>query len=72
MSKLVEHETYSIIAEADTKDFFEHYNDVDPMSSTDLALFAGIVTLPQSVTVQPAFESFIGHESSANNFVSAQ
>lgn len=45
--------------QSDVEDFFEQYNTVEPLSNTELALFAGLVTLPQAVASQPAFDSLM-------------
>lgn len=52
-------------APSNVEDFFEQYNTVEPLSDTELALFAGLVTLPQAVAVRSAFDSLMQPTESA-------
>lgn len=65
MSEAIWRETQNITAETDTDILAEMYENVEPLSQDELALFAGLVTLPQAIAAQPAFDSFVQRDDAA-------
>lgn len=57
MSEVVQHEEQDTAVALDADSLSEICNNVEPLSSAELALFAGLVTLPQAIAPQAAFDS---------------
>lgn len=59
------YENQGIAGAQDDELISEMCNNVEPLSREDLALFAGLVTLPQAVAPQPAFDSLVQRHDAA-------
>ncbi len=59
MSEATPYEAQDTTLGFDTDLISEMCDAVEPLSPTELASFAGLVTLPQAVAHQPAFDSLV-------------
>jgi hypothetical protein len=59
MSEAAQHEAQNNTLGIDTDIYAEMCDNVEPLSQAELASFAGLVTLPQAVAPQPAFDSLM-------------